>query len=210
MSYPTRTGAAGSSRRRKLLCGLILLTAAASARVPLASCDTGAMAEVKLAVNQALSIVKDPKYKSARSEENEKLLALLDEYFDFHEMGRSSLGENWNKLKPDQRERFEAAFQKYLERRYISIMEGYSGQKIDFVKERSDGPDLAEVYTNVTNPMLQSPLDFDFLLKREQGKWEVYDMVIAGISEVGTYRDDFKNAFDSGGYDALMKKLATG
>jgi len=204
-----RTAVPGSSRGPRLICALIALMLIGSTETRVAWSETSAMAEVKLAVDQALAIVSDPKYKSAHASENEKLLALLDAYFDFRAMGRSSLGVNWNKLSPAQRERFEAAFQKYLERRYINIMESYSGQKIAFVKEQSDG-DHAEVYTNVTNPLLQSPIQFDYMMKREQGKWKVYDMVIAEISEVGSYRDDFGKTLKSGGFDALMTKLATG
>lgn len=206
---PARTAVPGSSRGPRLICALIALMLVGSTQARVAWSQTSAMAEVKLAVNQALGIVSDPKYESAHASENEKLLALLDAYFDFREMGRSSLGVNWNKLSAAQRERFEGAFQKYLEHRYINIMDSYSGQKIAFMKERSDG-DHAEVYTNVTNPLLQSPIEFDYMMRRERGKWKVYDMVIAEISEVGSYRDDFGKAFHSGGFDALMKKLATG
>ena len=56
--------------------------------------------------------------------------------------------------------------------------------------------------------MLPSPLDFDYKLRQENGEWKVYDLVIAGVSEVASYRDDFTKQMNSGGFDALMKKLA--
>jgi phospholipid transport system substrate-binding protein len=136
------------------------------------------------------------------------LLKLLDADFDFKAMGRSSLGAGWKKLNDDQRKRFETAFQSFMEARYVKIIESYSGQKIDFVKESTTGPDLAEVSTTVSSPMLQTPLDFNYMLKHENGDWKVYDLVIAGISEVASYRDDFNQRLNSGGFDELMKKLA--
>ena len=199
---------AGNASTNRFLIGLVSLLLIIGASISDASAAATAMAAVKAAVNQALKILANPKYKSAPEAERAELLKLLGSDFDFKAMGRSSLGAAWKKLSDDQHERFEAAFRSYMEARYVKIIESYSGQKIDFVKESTTGPDLSEVYTNVTSPMLQSPLDFNYKLKQENGDWKVYDLVIAGISEVASYRDDFSKLLNSGGFDALLKKLA--
>jgi len=178
------------------------------ASIPAVSAADTAMATVKTAVNQALKILADPKYKSAPESERAALLKLLDSDFDFSAMGRSSLGPDWKQLNADQRTRYEAAFKGFMEAHYVKIIESYSGQKIDFVKESTTGPDQSEVLTNISSPMLQTPLDFNYMLRNQGGKWKVYDMVIAGASEVASYRDDFTKAMHSGGFDAVMKKLA--
>jgi phospholipid transport system substrate-binding protein len=199
---------AGNARTNRFLAGLVSLLLILTAPISVVPAATSAMAVVKSAVNQALKILADPKYKSAPEAERADLLKVLDADFDFKAMARSSLGAEWKKLNDGQRKRFEAAFQNYMEARYVKIIESYSGQKIDFVKESSTGPDLSEVYTNVNSPMLQSPLDFNYQLRQENGEWKVYDLVIAGVSEVASYRDDFTKQMNRGGFDALMKKLA--
>ncbi len=199
---------AGNASARRLLIGMVSLALFIGASISAVPAATTAMAVVKSAVNQALKILADPKYKSAPEAERAELLKLFDSDFDFKAMARSSLGPDWKKLNDDQRKRFEAAFQSYMEGRYVKIIESYSSQQIDFVKESTTGPDLSEVYTNVTSPMLQSPLDFNYQLRNENGDWKVYDLVIAGISEVAGYRDDFTKRLTSGGFDALLKKLA--
>jgi phospholipid transport system substrate-binding protein len=185
-------------------CALML-----AASVVAAPAAATAMAAVKSAVNEALKILADPKYKSAPESERGALLKLLDADFDFPGMARSALGPDWKKLSADQQKHYSAAFKGFLEARYVKIIESYSGQKIDFVKESTTGPDRSEVLTNISSPMLQTPLDFNYMLRNEGGQWKVYDMVIAGQSEVASYRDEFTKLMNgAGGFDGLMKKLA--
>ncbi|HTW88929.1 MAG TPA: ABC transporter substrate-binding protein [Candidatus Binataceae bacterium] len=199
---------AGTTRKNRFLASLVSLLLILAAPLSAVQAATSAMAVVKSAVNQALKIIADPKYKSAPEAERAELLKVLDADFDFKAMAHSSLGTQWKQLNEDQRKRFEVAFQNFMEARYVKIIESYSGQKIDFVKESSIGPDLSEVHTSVNSPMLQSPLDFNYQLRQENGEWKVYDLVIAGISEVASYRNDFVKQLNRGGFDALMKKLA--
>ena len=191
----------------RLLVGVVAIVTVIASLPAISSADT-AMATVKSAVNQALKILADPKYKSAPESERAALLKLLDDDFDFAAIGRSAIGPDWKKLDANQQKRYQTAFKSFLEQHYVKIIETYSGQKIDFVKETSIGPDRSEVLTNISSPMLQTPLDFNYRLHNEGGKWKVYDMVIAGQSEVASYRDDFTKAMNSGGFDSLMKRLA--
>jgi phospholipid transport system substrate-binding protein len=166
-----------------------------------------AMAQVQSAVAGARKVLADPNYKSIPESRRTELLKLLDSTFDFDDMARSSLGAYWKKLGPQQREQFIALFHQRLERRYVKIIEDYSGAQINFVKENPNGPDQAEVYTNVVNPMLAEPLQMNYMLKQKDGAWKVYDIDIGGISEVDSYRKEYAQIIDSQGYDALVKKL---
>jgi phospholipid transport system substrate-binding protein len=195
-------------RRRTLRIGgalmlALLWTAAAFAARP------DAMAAVKATVNQALSILKNPAYKSAPEAKHAQIRKLLNEHFDFAHMARSSLGVNWRKLNRAQQKHFIQVFRRYLERHYVNIIEGYSGQKIEYVKETSLGPNESEVWTNVIQPQLATPLQTSYQLKWENGTWRAYDVTIAGISEIESYREEYRTIFDNQGFDALLKKLAT-
>src|SRR5262249_44905677 len=143
-------------RRVAIVLALIVL---ASWTMPAAQeGSSDAMAQVKSAVEKARKILADPGYKSAPQSKRTELLKLLDNNFAFDDMARSSLGSYWKKLNPDQRGRFVELFHQRLERRYVKIIEDYSGAQINFVRESPSGPDRAEVYTNVVNPMLAEPL----------------------------------------------------
>ncbi|MGO9062572.1 MAG: phospholipid-binding protein MlaC [Candidatus Binataceae bacterium] len=123
-------------------------------------------------------------------------------------MARSSLGSYWKRLRPNEREHLVELFHQRLERRYVKIIEDHSGAQINFVRESPSGPGRTEVYTNVVNPLLAEPLQMNYLLKRKDGAWKVYDLDIAGISEVHSYRKEYGQIINSQGYDALLRKLA--
>lgn len=190
------------------MAAVLMLAVASGSDVAFAA-GQSAMAAVKATVNQTLSILKNPAYKTAPEAQRAKIRELLDEHFDFDGMAQSSLGASWKKLSPSQRKRFIQAFRRYLERHYVKIIEGYSGQKIEFVKETRIGPGESEVWTNVIQPQLATPLQMNYQLKREGGVWKAYDINIAGISEVENYREEYQKIFNNQGFDALLKKLAT-
>ncbi len=204
--------AAGGTRAIDLMAcialwvGLTMLTGATPTVADAASAD--AMAQVKSAVAKARQLLADPAYKSAPESKRAQLLKLLDDNFDFDGMARSSLGSYWKQLGPAERQHFVGLFHQRLERRYVRIIEDYSGAQINFLRQNSTGPDRAEVYTNVVNPMLAEPLELNYLLRRTHDTWKVYDINIAGISEVDSYRKEYNQVINSQGYAALLKKLS--
>lgn len=189
-----------------ILLGFVVLAGSALAAADGAAPD--AMAQVKSAVTKARQLLDDPNFKTAPESRRTELLRLLDSNFDFDGMARSSLGPYWKKLKPNEREHFVSLFHQRLERRYVKIIEDYSGAEIKFLRESPSGPNQTEVYTVVVNPLLAEPLQLNYLLRRTSGAWKVYDLDIAGISEVDSYRKEYVQIIDSQGYDALVKKLA--
>jgi phospholipid transport system substrate-binding protein len=201
-----RLWAARQISRITILLGLMVLSSWTQPVAEGAASD--AMAQVKSAVDKARKLLNDPNYKSAPENRRTELLKLLDSNFDFDEMARSSLGSHWNNLSPNQREQFVELFHQRLERRYVKIIEDYSGAQINFVRESPNGPDRTEVYTSVVNPLLAEPLQMNYLLSEKHGVWKVYDLDIAGISEVDSYRKEYAQIINSQGYDALLRKLA--
>lgn len=177
--------------------------------VPIHASASDAMAQVKSAVAKARQLLADPAYKSAPDTKRTELLKLLDDNFAFEDMARSSLGSYWKKLSPGERQHFVDLFHQRLERRYVKIIEDYSGAQINFLRQTSTSPGQAEVYTNVVNPMLAEPLEMNYLLERRSDTWKVYDLDIAGISEVDSYRKEYAQIISSQGYAALLKKLST-
>ena len=194
---------------RHLIAILLALLVLAS-WTPLAAEGAGsdAMTGVKSAVDGARKLLGDANYKAAPESGRTELRKLLDSNFDFEAMARSSLGSYWKKLNPQERKHFVELFHQRLERRYVQIIEDYSGAQINFVKESPNGPDRTEVYTNVVNPMLAEPLQINYLLKQKDGVWKIYDLDIGGISEVDSYRKEYAQIINSQGYDALLRKLA--
>ena len=170
-----------------------------------ASADGDPMAAVKGTVNQVLSIVSAPSYKSATSERREKLREVINQRFDFTDMARSAMGYHWRSLSPAQRDQFVQLFTGLLEASYMGKIEGYKGQKIIYLKETHDG-DLAQVNTQIAQSG-NEPISVNYRLKQSGGSWKVYDVLIDQISLVGNYRNQFTRIINQKGYDSLVSAM---
>ena len=205
----TRTGQSQHRRRESnwlaagsLVVATLALTLGFAVSAP---ADGDPMAAVKGTVNQVLSIVTDPSYKSATSGRREKLRQVIAPRFDFADMARSAMGYHWRSLSTAQRDQFVHLFTGLLEASYMGKIEGYKGQKVAYVKETHDG-DLAQVNTQIVQRG-NEPITVNYRLKQSGGSWKVYDVLIDQISLVGNYRNQFTRIMNEKGYDSLVNAM---
>jgi phospholipid transport system substrate-binding protein len=163
------------------------------------------MAAVKGTVDQVLSIVQDPAYKSATTERREKLREIILPHFDFSAMARSAMGYHWRTLSQTQRDQFVHVFTDLLAASYMGKIEGYKGQKIIYVKETQSGDD-AQVNTNIVQPGGDA-ISVNYRLNQSGGTWKVYDVLVDAISLVGNYRNQFNRIMNNKGYDTLINAI---
>lgn len=163
--------------------------------------------EVRTVVDRVVSIVSDMEMKKPNNEGKRR--AALDRtigtIFDYDEMARLSLGTHWRERTPAERQEFVRLFKTLLEKSYADKIESYNNEKIAYLKESLDG-DNAEVKSKIVTAKREE-FTLDYRLKKEGGKWRVYDVVIEGVSLVANYRSQFNRIVRSQGYGALVKKL---
>ena len=104
-----------------------------------------------------------------------------------------------------EREEFVQLFADLLERSYISKIELYGGEKVDYVGETIDG-DQATIKTKITTKQgTEIPIDYRMLKRGD--KWLVYDVIIEGVSLVANYRAQFNKIIVTSSYAELVKKM---
>ena len=52
-------------------------------------------------------------------------------------------------------------------------------------------------------------MQIDYSMGKTPGGWKAYDVVVAGVSLVTNYRDEFSDIVKSSGIDGLIKALDT-
>lgn len=165
--------------------------------------------QLRGSIDLVLKVVTDPELKKeARTAERRKRIrAVVNQIFDFTEISQRSLGRHWQTRTPAEREQFVALFGDLLENAYITKIESYSGEKIEYPGDVVDG-DLAVVKTRiVTKQGTEIPVDYRMFLNG--GRWAVYDVSIEGISLIGNYRTQFNAVIQRSGYPDLVAKLKT-
>lgn len=161
---------------------------------------------MKGTINEVIRILSDPGMKKpARAKERRQLLEkVVGARFNYEEMSKRSLAAQWQKLNDKERAEFVDLFRQLLTNSYADKVEGYSGEQVHYLNERLEG-DYAEVRTKAISGKAEIPLDYR-LLKRD-GDWQVYDVVVDGVSLVSNYRGQFAKIIRSSGYDDLVKQL---
>jgi len=163
--------------------------------------------QVRQTTDKLLAILKDPQLKgeSKKNERRDKLKELIYQRFDFTEMAKRSLGSEWPRRSPEEQKEFVKLFTDLLERAYMDQLESYSGEKIQYLKEREDD-NYAQVETKIIDKKGQE-FSVNYRLHNRNGDWKVYDVVIEDISLVNNYRAQFKRALATASYEELVNRM---
>ncbi|HMH77401.1 MAG TPA: ABC transporter substrate-binding protein [Candidatus Udaeobacter sp.] len=163
--------------------------------------------QLKGAVERVLKTLDDPALKGdARlGDRRVAVRKIANEIFDFSEIAKRSMARHWQPLSEAQRTEFVGLFADLLERSYISKIETYGGEKIQYTAERADG-DFATVSTRiVTKNGTEVPVDYRMIKRAD--RWLVYDVSIEGVSLVSNYRTQFNKIIQTTSYNELVSKL---
>jgi len=163
--------------------------------------------QVRQTTDKLLVILKDPRLKEEgnKDERREKLKKVIYQRFDFTEMAKRSLGAEWRRRTPEEQKEFVKLFTELLERAYLDQLESYSGEKIQYLKER-EGGNHAEVATKIVDNKGQE-YSVHYRLHEVNGDWKVYDVVIEDISLVNNYRSQFNRMLAKSSYEELVNRM---
>jgi phospholipid transport system substrate-binding protein len=162
---------------------------------------------IKPQVDQALEVLRDPalKAESAKAAKEKKIWAILDSVFDYTELSKRTLAQNWQKLSPDQQKEFISLFGKLLGTVYMDRIIAYKDEKVVFGKVTQISDTSAEVQSEVVQSSKSIPIHYRMILRN--GEWKVYDVVIEGVSLVQNYRTQFREILTNKTPEDLLKTL---
>lgn len=165
---------------------------------------------VRETVNAVLDVLADPSLKAPgrESERRAKLRQAVLQRFGFEEMAQRAMGQHWRKRTPEEQREFVALFTDLLERSYIDKIEGYGGDKqnIRYSKETIDKDGYASVRSEITSARDQV-YEIEYRLFQRGGHWQVYDVIIEGVSLVNNYRTQFNKIILEQSYAELVKQM---
>src|SRR6185369_3496935 len=116
-------------------------------------------------------------------------------------------GRAYRQATPEQKKRLADEFKSLLIRTYSNALNQYRDQTISYEPLRAE-PNATEVTvrTQVNRPG-QTPVAIDYSMEKTPDGWKAYDVIVAGVSLVTNYRDEFNDAIKSSGVDGLIKML---
>jgi phospholipid transport system substrate-binding protein len=129
--------------------------------------------------------------------------------FDTEYSARLVLGQTWRTATPEQRKRFVDAFYHSLLRNYGSALVDFSADRFVILPYKGDPNDtMATVRTEVKRST-GDKVPVNFSLRKVDGVWKAWDVVIEGISYVKSFRTDFGSEIQQKGLDEVINRLET-
>ena len=163
--------------------------------------------QVKGTVDQVIKILTDPTLKGEKKvqERRAKIRQVVLQRFGFTEMSKRALGRYWNERNPEERTEFVRLFTDLLERAYIDRVDGYTGEQVVYLGESVDG-DYSEVRSKIVTKRNQE-IPITYRLQKASTNWEIYDVIVEGVSLVNNYRTQFSKIIRTSSYQELVKKM---
>lgn len=172
----------------------------------LASSENDPLVQLQKSVDEILMILQSEELQvpEKKDERKQRILAVVNRMFDFRGMARSSLGQNWNNLTAEERDRFVSLFASLIEQRYIGKIDAYNNQKVIYKNQRVRN-NKARVYTAIIDKDMEIPIDYS--LQISQGKWLIKDLKIENVSLIANYRRDFNSIIRKEQFAGLVEKI---
>jgi phospholipid transport system substrate-binding protein len=192
--------------RRLILTGLLALG------IPSAWAEEAPDAFVKRLTTDLLDTVKaDP---ALRSGDMQRLSQLVDQkimpHLNFQRMTASAVGPAWRQATPEQRQRLQDEFKALLVRTYSGAVSQVKDQTVA-IKPMRANPGDAEVLVRTEVKGGAEPVPIDYRLEKAADAasgWRIYNLNVAGIWLVDTYRTQFGQEINAKGIDGLITALA--
>jgi phospholipid transport system substrate-binding protein len=182
------------------VAGLALAASPARAGAPLD--------QLRLQVDRVLKVLDDAELKKADRAKDRRVAVrkIANEIFDFTETAKRSLGRHWLGRTPAEQAEFVQVFTDLLERSYISKVELYGGEKMQYVSDAIENGDQAKVQTKLMTKQ-GGEIPIEYRMHKKGDRWLVYDVVIEGVSLVSNYRTQFNKIIQTSSFQELVKKM---
>jgi phospholipid transport system substrate-binding protein len=128
-------------------------------------------------------------------------------HFDTDYAAQLVLGRHWAAATPEQRRRFIDGFYRSMLRNYSSALAGFKADRLKVMPFTGDAKAVSATVRTQVRRNSGENVAVNYTLRRVNGEWKAWDVVIEGISYVKSFRDDYGAAVDRDGLDALIVRL---
>ena len=126
--------------------------------------------QLRGSIDRVLNILSDPELKKETKarERREAIRTVAEDIFDFSEIARRSLGPHWQPRSAAERDEFTQLFADLLEHSYISKIETYLTDNIQYLGDTVDGDRGVIRTVIVTKQGERVPVDYHMLVRDDR------------------------------------------
>ena len=190
---------------RWLLCSSLLVVLGAARVV-----DGDGAADIAATIEQLRGALQDlpgTQDKAAPAQVFAVVEAVVIPHIDVALAGQMIMGRHWREAHPTQRENFIDAYRALLLRLYAQHALDYLNAEVDFLAtQMSDDGQQQRVRTRVHRAG-KPDATVDYQMRKREGRWRVFDVVVNGVSVVITLRQTVNEEISRHGIDAVIDRL---
>jgi phospholipid transport system substrate-binding protein len=150
--------------------------------------------------------------KTIQAGDARKIAALVDAkilpHLDFRRATQIAVGAAWPRATPEQQEGLTREFKALLVRTYSSALAAYRDQSIEVLPLRAKPGDTEVTVRSRVRQTGAEPVLIEYDLEKRDDAWKVFDIRVAGVSLVATYRTSFAEEIRNRGIEGLISTLA--
>jgi len=184
----------------KTLLILTLLTANSQALV-----ESQIQKVMDTKVHQVLSILK--KSSLSQKQKEQKSIRIMDPIFSYQTMAMISLGKTWKTLSSTQKRQFTKAFENKMKRSYVDKLRLYKNQRVIIKALKKVKPTRITLENYIIGKTETFKVKYLFYKNTKNAQWYIYDVHLAGVSIVQTYRKQFASFLKTKSFQQLLKSL---
>jgi phospholipid transport system substrate-binding protein len=127
--------------------------------------------------------------------------------FDTPYSAQLVLGQHWREATPAQRDRFVKAFYQSLLYTYGDAMIDFTGDRLKVLPTKVADADTRATVRTLIKRSNGTNVAVNYTMRKVNGQWKAWDVVIDGISYVKSYREDYGAEVAQKGLDAVIQRL---
>ena len=188
----------------KLIGATLLSLLLTTVHVSAASETETPKAVVQQTIDAATAVLAN---KSLSADQKRKQIEdIVYSHFDFAILSRLVLARHWKEFSSAQQTAFVDEFKRHLSMTYGKNVETNHDERAVLTNVREEKQGDWTVKSKVVRPGAADIL-VDYRLRMGDGRWQVIDVVIEGVSLVANFRSQFQEILGNGGPDKLIQLL---
>jgi len=154
---------------------------------------------------QSIKILKNTALSQKQKEK--KIIKIMDPIFSYSTMAKISLGKTWNTLSKQEKKAFSKAFEHKIKISYIDKLKLYKNQKVITEAPKKTKKNRITLTTKIIGNNETYRIVNSFFKKKKTNQWYIYDVKLAGVSIIQTYRKQFASFLRTKSFQELLNSL---
>ena len=140
---------------------------------------------------------------------NQVINELILPVIDLQSMGKLILGKHWKTASDEQRTQFIEQFKSMLIRTYAKSVVDYGHAKVTVFPPQGGKQGKRHRVKSHLDLGSGTPLQVDYVFRRKDDTWKVFDLVVDGLRLIKNFRTSFSQEISETSLDALIARLAS-